>query len=184
MKLRSIFCVLGLLLGASVHAQQSPEIEALWKDPGFQKQFVGGYGINPDVEPRVTSDEVEVLEKLRPLMGDNKLAEAEKLLKEEIQPESSAILDFTLGSIQFQQERMNDALENYEKAVRKFPSFKRAWRNLGLIQTRSGKFDKAIEAFTEMIKLGGGDAYAYGLLGYAHAARQDFQPAEAAYRQA
>lgn len=184
MKSRSFFCVLGLLLGASVHAQQLPEIEALWKDPGFQKQFVGGYGINPDVEPRVTADEVEILEKLRPLMGDNKLAEAEKLLKEEIQPESSAILDFTLGSIQFQQERMADALDNYDKAVRKFPSFKRAWRNLGLIQTRSGKFDKAIEAFTEMIKLGGGDAYAYGLLGYAHAARQDFQPAEAAYRQA
>jgi tetratricopeptide (TPR) repeat protein len=35
-----------------------------------------------------------------------------------------------------------------------------------------------------MIVLGGGDAYSYGLLGYAYAAKFDFQPAEAAYRNA
>ena len=35
-----------------------------------------------------------------------------------------------------------------------------------------------------MIELGGGDAYSYGLLGFAHASKQDYQPAEAAYRNA
>jgi tetratricopeptide (TPR) repeat protein len=35
-----------------------------------------------------------------------------------------------------------------------------------------------------MLELGGGDAYAYGLLGFAYTAKQDFQPAEVAYRNA
>ena len=35
-----------------------------------------------------------------------------------------------------------------------------------------------------MIELGGGDGYAYGLLAYAYAAKEDYQPAEAAYRSA
>jgi tetratricopeptide (TPR) repeat protein len=35
-----------------------------------------------------------------------------------------------------------------------------------------------------MIELGGGDAYSYGLLGYAYRSKQDYQPAEAAYRNA
>ena len=83
----------------------------------------------------------------------------------------SAILDFTLGGIQFQQDKMADALGNYQKAVAKFPSFRRAWRNLGLIYVRNGRHDDAISAFTRMIELGGGDAYSYGLLGFAYAAK-------------
>src|SRR5262249_54073028 len=35
-----------------------------------------------------------------------------------------------------------------------------------------------------MIELGGGDAYAYGLLGFAYSAKQDYQPAEASFRNA
>jgi tetratricopeptide (TPR) repeat protein len=35
-----------------------------------------------------------------------------------------------------------------------------------------------------MIELGGADAYSYGLLGYCHSQKQDYQPAEAAYRNA
>jgi tetratricopeptide (TPR) repeat protein len=35
-----------------------------------------------------------------------------------------------------------------------------------------------------MIELGGADAYSYGLLGFCHSSKQDYQPAEAAYRNA
>src|SRR5262249_55450730 len=66
----------------------------------------------------------------------------------------------------------------------KFPSFRRAWRNLGMIHVGAGRFDDAIAAFTRMIELGGGDGYAFGLLGHAYAQKQDYQPAEAAYRNA
>lgn len=160
-----------------------PDLARIWSDPVFQRQFVGGYGIDADVEPRVAPEEVALLEKVRPFMASD-LAKAEAVLLKEMKPEGSATLDFTLAGIRFQQDRVDEAQASFERAVAKFPSFRRAWRNLGLIHVRKGSFDRAIEAFVRMIELGGADAYAYGLLGYAYAAKQDFQPAEAAYRNA
>jgi tetratricopeptide (TPR) repeat protein len=157
------------------------DTDAIWNDPVFKKQFIGGYGINSEVEPRVTPEEVTLLEKLRPLMASD-LGKAEESLKKQMKPDCSAILDFTLGGMQFQQGKLDDALHNYEKAVAKFPSFRRAWRNLGLIHVRNGKYDDSIRSFVRMIELGGADGYSYGLLGFAYAAKLDFQPAEACYR--
>ena len=181
-----LFVIIAALIAAPVGkaaADHRSDIAAIWNDPTFQKQFIGSYGINADIEPRVTPEEVEVLEKIRPLMADN-LPKAETTLKKAIKPESSAILDFTLAGIQFQQDKVSEALDNYRKAVAKYPSFQRAWRNLGLIHARDGRYDDAISAFTQMIKLGGGDEFSYGLLGFAYASKQDYQAAEVAYRNA
>jgi tetratricopeptide (TPR) repeat protein len=175
-----------LSCGALARGAAAPEAKSvadIWNDPIFQRQFIAGYGFDAEVEPRVTPDEVEVLEKVRPLMADD-LPKAEATLKKNMKADCSAILDFTLGGIHFQQDRMTEALDDYRKAVGKFPSFRRAWRNIGLIQVRAGAYDDAIAAFTRMIELGGGDAYSYGLLGFAYAAKQDHQAAEAAYRNA
>jgi tetratricopeptide (TPR) repeat protein len=176
-------CAVALALCAGARADDKDDIARIWNDPGFQKQFIGAYGINADVEPRVSPDEVKILEKIRPLMAD-KLPQAEAALVKAMKPDCSAILDYTLGSIDFQQEKMADALACYRRAVDKFPSFRRAWRNVGLIHARNGAYDDAIHAFTRMIELGGGDSYSYGLLGFAYASKQDYQAAEAAYRNA
>ncbi|MHB1156167.1 MAG: tetratricopeptide repeat protein [Phycisphaerales bacterium] len=165
------------------HADEASDIAAVWNDPVFKKQFIGSYGINAEIEPRVTPDEVKILEKVRPLMADD-LPKAETTLQKLMKPDCSAILDFTLGNIQYQQNKMDEALGNYQKAVEKFPSFRRAWRNIGLIHVRNGKYDDAIHSFTRMIELGGGDTYSYGLLGFAYASKQDYQAAEVAYRNA
>jgi tetratricopeptide (TPR) repeat protein len=159
------------------------ELDAIWNDPGFQKQFVAGYGILSEVEPRVTPEEIELLEEVRPLMAGD-LSKAERVLEAGMELDCSAILDFTLGGIQYQQDDFDAARESYRRAVTKFPSFRRAWRHLGLILVRDADYDAAIEAFTRMIELGGGDAYSFGLLGFAHSSKQDYQPAEAAYRNA
>ncbi|TAH36821.1 MAG: tetratricopeptide repeat protein [Planctomycetota bacterium] len=176
-------CLAAMLLAGAGRAQGQGDVAAIWNDPVFQKQFIAGYGINADIEPRVTPDEVALLEKIRPLMADD-LPKAEATLRKQMKPDCSAILDFTLGGIQFQQDRMVEALDSYQKAVAKFPSFRRAWRNLGLIHVHDGRYDQAISAFTRMIELGGGDAYSFGLLGFAYASRPDYQAAEAAYRNA
>src|SRR5436190_6459240 len=179
---RLFSCLLALASNVGVccadNSVENADLSAIWNDPTFQKQFVGGYGINAEIEPRVTPEEVKLLEKVRPLMA-NDLPKAEALLTKEINPKSSAVLDYTLGGIQFQQDKMADALGSFEKAAAKFPSFRRAYRNIGLINVKDGKYDESIKAFTKMIELGGGDAYSYGLLGFAYAAKQDFQAAEA-----
>jgi tetratricopeptide (TPR) repeat protein len=175
----------GAAQGESGRAVESDRaIEAMWADPAFQKAFIGSYGINAEIEPRVTPAELKLLEKVRPLLEKQQFAEAKAMMTKGMKPESTAIFDFNLGNMEFQQGNMAEALVHYQAATKKFPSFRRAWRNTGLIQARDGKYDEAILAFTEMIKLGGGDAYSYGLLGFAYAAKQDFQAAEASYRNA
>src|SRR5882672_12454272 len=141
------------LLGPARADDVAPEVAALWKDPSFQKSFVAGYGVNAEVEPRVTAKEIKVLEQVRPMMADD-LAGAEAALKDEIEDDSSAMLDYTLGGIQFQRDELDEARTNFEKAVTKFPSFRRAWRNLGLLHARSSRYDEAIRSFTRMIELG------------------------------
>lgn len=167
----------------SAIAFRSEELTKIWNDPTFQKQFVAGYGVNAEIEPRVTKEEVAVLERVRPLMAES-LPTAEAELRKAMKPDCSPILDYTLGGILFQQDKLVDALVSFRKAVEKFPTFRRAFRNIGLISVRNNDFDGAIAGFNRMIELGGADPYSYGLLGFSHASRQDFQPAESAYRNA
>lgn len=157
--------------------------ENRWQDPTFQKEFLGSYGTQAEVEPRVTTVEREQMEKILPLLGtDQKAAivELEKILR----PESSAVFDFTLGNLYFQQDDSATAARHYRAALEKFPSFRRAYKNLGLIQVRSGQFAEAIQSLSRVIELGGGDGLTYGLLGYAYGATQQDTSAESAYRNA
>ena len=161
----------------------TPDLRAVWGDPVFQRSFVAGYGVNPEVEPRISQDDMALLELVRQLMPDE-LPAAEALLRDSIKDDTSAVLDLTLGGVQYQQERADEALRNYRRSVEKYPNFRRAYRSIGLICVRKGLLDDAIAAFNRMIELGGADAYSYGLLGYCHSQKQDYQPAEAAYRNA
>jgi tetratricopeptide (TPR) repeat protein len=161
----------------------SADLRAIWDDPNFQKSFVAGFGVNPEVEPRISTDDMALLELVRQLMPDE-LRAAEALLKGSIKDDTSAVLDLTLGGVQYQQDHPDEALVNYRRAAEKYPNFRRAHRSIGLLCVRKGMLDDAIAAFNRMIELGGADAYAYGLLGYCHSQKQDYQPAEAAYRNA
>ena len=177
-----IACVV-LSAAAFSSAQEKNDLQALWKDPTFKREFVAGYGVNSEIEPRVTPEEVKILDKIRPLMA-NDLPKAAETLKKSMKPDGSAMLDFNLGGICYQQEQWDGALQAYRTAVGKFPAFRRAWKSLGMLYARNENFDAAIEAFTKMIQLGGADAYSYGVLGLAYSSKQDFQAAEAAFRNA
>lgn len=161
----------------------APELKAIWDDPTFQKQFVGAYGINAELEPRITPEESAVIEKLRPIITED-LVRGEQALLAEMKPDGSAMFDMMLGNIRAQRDEIEPAMASYRQAVTKFPSFRRAWGRLGTMYMRVGKYDEAIDAFTRMIQLGGGDAASYGLLGQAYYFKQDYQAAEVSYRNA
>lgn len=178
----------GALLAAagSTPAASTPQEGApldIWSDPEFQKQFLGSYGVLAEQEPKLSAVEREQLEKLLPLMGSDPDAAAAELQKLAT-PESSALFDYTLGNIRFQQDRLDEAAGHYAIAVQKFPSFRRAHKNLGMISVRQGNFDDAIRSLTRVVELGGADSLTFGLLGYAYTAKEQFLSAESAYRQA
>jgi len=179
----SLFSALLLLLaGLAAAAPAAPEHDP-WADPEFRRQFLGTYGVLGEVEPRLSPEERATLEKIIPLMSGD-LAKAAEQLAAGITPQSSGLLDFTLGNIYFQLDRLEESERNYRKALEKFPNFLRAQKNLGLVCVRRGEMAGAVRAFTRMIELGGGDSLSYGLLGQAHSALEDFLSAESAYRQA
>jgi tetratricopeptide (TPR) repeat protein len=162
---------------------ENPQLD-LWNDPQFQKKFLGSYGINSDIEPSLTAVEKETLREVLPLLQGGDTETAAKKLKEVTTPQSSALFDFTLGNVRFQQGKTAEATEHYQAAIEKFPSYRRAHKNLGLILVRDGAFEPAIRHLSKVIELGGGDGMVFGLLGYAYMNTQQYVSAESAYRQA
>lgn len=183
-----IAALIGMVVagGLSTIAGEDPERKRqleMWNDDSFQKQFLGSYGFQAEIEPRVTSDERQEMEKLLPLISSDPDQAIEQLEKMTL-PESSAVFDFMLGNLYFQQEQLEQAAEHYRNALVKFPSFRRAHKNLGLIYVRTGEFDKATKSLSRVIQLGGGDGLTFGLLGYSYSSTEQFVSAESAYRSA
>jgi len=156
---------------------------SLWTDPGFQKQFMASYGALAEYEPRVSPPEKLELEKILQLMATNQPA-ALLELESAAKPDASALFDFTLGNFYFQQDNAEKAAAAYKMATSKFPSFRRAFKNLGLTSVRLQRHEDAIKALSRLVELGGGDGLSYGLLGYSLSATGQFVSAESAYRNA
>jgi tetratricopeptide (TPR) repeat protein len=158
---------------------------SIWDEELFQKQFLGSYGVNADIEPQVTAVEREQMQKVMDILAEeDSMEKAMKQLQKITKDSSSAIFDFTIGNLYFQQENLVEALAWYDKAIAKFPSFRRAYKNAGLIHVRNGDFKKALPFLTKTIELGGHTSIAYGLLGFAYASTDNHLCAESAYRQA
>lgn len=154
-----------------------------WDDPAFRSAFLGTYGVNSEIEPTIGPVERERLEEVLPLLGED-LDAAAAALEEISGPEASALFDFTLANVRFQQQELEAAAESYRTAIDKFPSYRRAHQNLGIIEVREGRFEPALEHLGRVLQLGGGDGLVYGLLGYAYAATEQHVAAESAYRNA
>ena len=166
-------------------AARQNELElAIWNSPAFRKQFVESYLAETEVEPSVTLLERDTMQEILDFMSSDKVDRAIRLLEKNRGPAASAVFDFTLANIYFQQEDFDRAIDIYRDAVEKFPRFRRAWKNVGLIHVRLTEFDEAVEALTRVIELGGGDAVTYGLLGVAYSNIENDLSAESAFRQA
>ncbi|MCG3147963.1 MAG: Beta-barrel assembly-enhancing protease [Verrucomicrobiae bacterium] len=177
--MKRLIIAIGLAAGAA-HATEGLN---LWSDPEFKKHFLGSYGINSEVEPRVTTEERDVLQKIFPLMGTD-LPTARRQVEKAAKTDASALFDFTLGNICFQQDDLPAATAALRQAVAKFPAFRRAHKSLGLVQLRAGQYPEAITALTRSIELGATDGLTFGLLGFAYTTQENFVAAESAYRYA
>jgi tetratricopeptide (TPR) repeat protein len=198
-----------LASGGTASRTGSEDALALWDDPTFQKQFLGSFGVESGIEPEMDEVDRETMREVLPLLQSEDFAAAADALeralaapdtfveederksrkrrkREEEQPvqEPGAVIDFTLANIYFQLDRLDDAVRYYKSAIGKFPSFRRAHRNLGLIEVRQGRFADAVAPLSRVIQLGGADGLTYGLLGFAYVQTGNWVSAESAYRAA
>ncbi len=159
-------------------------LASVWNDPEFTRRLLGSYGFLSEAEPRMNAEEQKAYrERVVPLLREDPrkaVPELEKLVK----PEASAVFDFTLGNILFQTDDLTNAITRFEAAIAKFPDYRRAQKNLGLVHLRAGNYEAAIRPLSRTVSLGGADSKTFGLLGFAQMNLQRYASAEAAYRQA
>jgi tetratricopeptide (TPR) repeat protein len=156
----------------------------IWNDPGFKRRFIESFIAETEVEPRVTELEREEMLLVFDRISADDVTGAIEILEDNRVEGASAVFDFTLGSLRYREERFEDAAGAYGVAVDKVPRFRRAWRALGLLRAQLGEYERALEALTRVIELGGGDGDSYGLLGFAYLNTEDYLAAESAYRMA
>lgn len=152
-------------------------------DPGspyFKKRFLASYGVNERIEPQLDPQDRPLYERILPHLENNP-QQAYTILQREVDRESNAAFDFLLGSLAYQMDRLSDAQRWMESAIRKFPSFRRAYRTLALIHVREDRFVEAIEPLRKVISLGGGDGQSYGLLAYCQLSEENYRSALSAY---
>ena len=179
--------ITALLFAAGVSlsslSAQSNINNQLWSDTTFQNEFLGSYGFLAGAEPQISDEEKEALRNLIDLIKASPKA-AIQALEPQITNTSSAAFDFILGNLYFQDGNLAKAEQYYGNAVVKHPDFRRAYKNLGLVQVQQGDFGKAIKTISKALELGEVDGRSYGLLGYGYLTQERYYPAEAAYRQA
>lgn len=186
LKLILLGIALTTLLGtAPLSAKRGPAYPGaeLWNDESFVKSFLGSYGVLAVYEPKISDAEKDVLRKLIDLIKANPKAAIEQL-EPQIKAGSSAAFDFILANLYFQDGNLAKAEQYYTSATKKHPSFRRAYKNLGLVYIQDGNFEKAVPTISKALELGEVDGRAYGLLAYGYLIQEKYYPAEAAYRQA
>jgi tetratricopeptide (TPR) repeat protein len=184
-------------LGAlAAHAERIIPPSNLFRDPTFVRDFVGSYGFISDVEPKVSTEEQELLGTVREMFEASRFRDAEQEIVRFIQVienptdpevakgEISPAMVFVLGNLYFQADRTDEARRAFLEAIRRFPRFRRAHTNLGYLYISKSMTDEALPMLQKAIELGENSSRAYGLLGYCHLLKKNALAAENAYRQA
>jgi tetratricopeptide (TPR) repeat protein len=161
------------------------ELASIWNDPEFTRRLVGSYGFLSEAEPKLIGEELQFYtNKIVPLLQEDRKKALPLLEARAQQPGSSAQFDYLLGSIQFENEDLTNAVKNFENALGKAKDFRRAQKSLGLALARSERYEEAIKPLVRTITLGGADGGVYGVLGFCYLNQGRFASAEGAYKQA
>ncbi|HZZ59257.1 MAG TPA: tetratricopeptide repeat protein [Opitutaceae bacterium] len=174
MKLRRWLCLVLLALPLCASAKLDPK-RIINESNAFLK----------DREPEMTDEENALYDRVVAMLAIQpqfaiKLLEG--MVAENQRP--SPAFSFILGNAYYASGDYAQAEARYRDAVTRFPSFLRAWNNLGVLYYSEQKFDAAIPCFSQSIALGDRDPTTFGLLGYSLEKSGNDIAAEVAYLQA
>jgi tetratricopeptide (TPR) repeat protein len=136
-------------------------------------------------EPEMNAEEFALYEKVITLLGTNpelavRLLEA---MMNDKEPPSPAF-EFILGNAYYNSNQIDKAETRYLSSVKRYPTFIRAWNNLGVLYYTAGRYADAVPCFSKSVVLGDHDPMTFGLLGYCLEKGEDYISAELAFMQA
>jgi tetratricopeptide (TPR) repeat protein len=178
-RIPSILCLLcAASLAVPVAAADAPSVDPK-RIINESNQFL------KEREPEMTEEEYALYEKVLTMLSSNpdfavKLLEAMGSDKE---PPSPAF-EFILGNAYYAAGQTEKSEEKYRSAVKRYPSFLRAWVNLGVLYFATEKYRDAVPCFSKAITLGDRDSSTFGMLGYSLEKEGNIVSAEMAYMQA
>jgi tetratricopeptide (TPR) repeat protein len=124
-----------------------------------------------------------VLDAIQPLIEKSR-ADAIASLRKFVDEKSNARFDLILANLLLEQQRVDLAIPAFQRAVKKFPNFRAAHKNLALAFMQTRRYEQALEHFSRAVQLGEADGAIMGLLGQCHLALEHAPEAETAFRQA
>ncbi|MES1168702.1 MAG: tetratricopeptide repeat protein, partial [Oleiharenicola lentus] len=136
-------------------------------------------------EPEMNAEEYALYEKMVGILSSNPtlaLKLLENMLKEGEKP--SPAFQFILGNAYYAAGDFAKTEASYKGAVHNYPTFLRAWNNLGVLYYTTGRFADAVTAFSRSVSLGDREPTTYGLLGYSLEKEGNVVAAEVSYMQA
>jgi tetratricopeptide (TPR) repeat protein len=136
-------------------------------------------------EPEMTAEEYALYEKIVTSLSsspDFALKLLEAMMSEKERP--SAAFEFILGNVYYSAGQTDKAEARYLSAVKRFPTFIRAWTNLGVLYYTADKYAEAMPCFSKAVTLGDHDPATFGLLGYCLERTGNIVSAEMSYMQA
>lgn len=178
----SVFSGLAAMVASA--AEPLPLSKSFWQNESFVKSFNGSYRIEARIEPVVSTEVRGVLVEVQELMKTGKREDALKKVKDSPLTAKSPALQFNLGNLYFEEGDLDEAQKAFEAALKEYPSFRRAHRNLGLVMVRKGELKLALDYLLEAMRLGDSDGTTYGLVGYCRLQRGEWASALQAYRMA
>lgn len=157
------------------------------KDPAVDAQRIinDSSSFLKEREPEMTAEEYALYEKTMNMLASNPAFAVRVLeaMMDEKEPPSPAF-EFILGNAYYAAGDHAKTEASYKGAVERYPTFLRAWNNLGVLYYTTDRFADAIHAFSKSVSLGDRDPTTYGLLGYSLEKEGNLIAAEVAYMQA
>ncbi len=172
-----LFCI-------SVTGAAPMPIDPIWNTDSFRKAFTASYGIDSRIEPKLTPEEKEELDLVSKKMASGDRPGAISLMVKSPLLEKSPAMLFNLGSLQFEEGKSDQAMNNFRKALKIQPNFRDAHRNLAIAYVQSGDYKEAEPSLRRAIELGSQDGLTMGLLGYCLSQSGRTHDALQAYRMA
>jgi tetratricopeptide (TPR) repeat protein len=136
-------------------------------------------------EPEMTEEEYALYEKVMTMLSSNPefaLKLLESMMSDKEPP--SPAFEFILGNAYYAAGHPEQSESRYRSAVKRYPSFLRAWVNLGVLYYSSDRYRDAIPCFSKAVVLGDRDSTTFGMLGYCLEKEGNVVSSEMAYMQA